>query len=68
MSNFTARTRLRGEVTYYQANWIDNYYEHRAYGVEFLEGEHKGEIHPARNCAIAKDDKYFLGGKSDDLN
>jgi hypothetical protein len=26
-------------------------------------GEHEGEIHPARNCAIAKDDNYLLEGK-----
>jgi len=64
MSNFTARTRLRGETTYYKASWLDNYYEHRAYGVIFLEGPHKDEAHPARNCAIAKDDNYLLGGKN----
>lgn len=60
MSNFTARTRLRGEVTYHKANWIDNYYDHGAYGVKFLEGPHEGEIHPPKDCAIAKDDAYLL--------
>lgn len=38
MSNFTARTRLRGEVTYHKAEWLDNYYDHGAYGVKFLGG------------------------------
>lgn len=64
MSNFTARTRLRGEVAYHKANWMDGYYVHGAYGVKFLEGPHKDEIHPARNCAIARDDSYLLGGKN----
>lgn len=56
MSNFQARTRLRGEIDYHQAIWLDNYYEHGAYGVRFTDGPHKGEIFPARNCAIAKDE------------
>lgn len=64
MSNFTARTRVRGEVSYYTANWIDSYYPDGRYGVKFLEGPHQGEIHPARNCAMAKDDNYLLGGKN----
>lgn len=64
MSNFTARTRIRGETTYHRAEWIDNHYDHKAYGVKFLEGPHEGEIHPARNCAIAKDDNYLLGEKN----
>lgn len=66
MSNFTARTRLRGEVTYHKANWIDNYRESGKYAVIFLDGPHQGETHPENNCAIAKDDKYLLGGRKDD--
>ncbi len=29
----------------------------------FLEGKHKGEKYMERDCAIAKDDKYLLGGR-----
>ncbi len=61
MSNFQARTRLRGEVSYYKANWQDN---HDGYhSVLFIDGPHKGETHSAKNCAIAQDDKYLLGGR-----
>ncbi len=62
MSSFQARTRLRGEVTYHKANWLDNA-KQREYQVLFTEGPHKGESYSAKNCAIAQDDKYLLGGK-----
>lgn len=63
MSNFTARTRLRGEVTYHRANWLGDYLQSGCYVVVFLEGKHKGEKYMERDCAIAKDDKYLLGGR-----
>lgn len=53
---------MRGEVTYHKANWLDNA-KQREYQVLFMEGPHKGETHSAKNCAIAQDDKYLLGGK-----
>lgn len=65
MSNFTARTRVLGEVAYYEANWIDNYYKDGRYGVMFMEGPHIGDAYPEKMCAIAKDDKYLLGEKND---
>lgn len=65
MSSFTARTRLRGEVTYHPAKWIDDYRNRGSHIVIFLKGKHKGEKHLEHNCAIAKDDKYLLGEKND---
>ncbi len=63
MSNFTARTRLRGEITYYHANWIDDYYGKGKRGVMFMEGPHHGNAYPENMCAIARDDSYLLGKK-----
>lgn len=65
MSNFTARTRLRGEVTYYKAQWFDGYMGSDEHVVKFLEGKHAGETYQASHCAIAKDDKYLLGENND---
>lgn len=68
MSNFTARTRVRGEVTYYKANWLDSYYGDRKYGVKFVDGPHQGEVFREEDCAIAQDGEYKLktnkGGNS----
>lgn len=63
MSNFTARTRVRGEVAYHRANWIDDYYGHGTYGVKFIDGPHQGEVFRADNCAIAQDEEYKLKNK-----
>lgn len=65
MSNFTARTRLRGEVVYYRANWQNSSHGYGKHSVLFVEGPHKGETYPELNCAIAKDDKYLLGERND---
>lgn len=62
MSNFQARTRLRGEVTYHKANWLKGARQ-REHQVLFMDGPHKGETYSAKNCAIAQDDKYLLGEK-----
>ncbi len=63
MSEFRARTRLRGEIRYYPATWIADYFKFHQYGVRFEDGPHKGEIHHKKDCAIAKDDAYLLGRK-----
>lgn len=68
MSNFTARTRLRGETEYHKATWLDSFYGPRRYGIKFLEGKHRGEVFQEQECTIAKDDKYLLGGRNDDTN
>ncbi len=64
MGNFTARTRLRGEVAYYDANWETikqgNKVTRR---VMFMNGPHVGNTYPESMCAIAKNDKYLLGRK-----
>lgn len=62
MSNFRARTRLRGTVEYRHATWLDGYFGGRKYGVRFEDDPEK-RVYPAEQCAIAKDDKYLLGGK-----
>lgn len=54
MSNFSARTRLLGEVSYYRAAWIDNCFGDGIYGVRFEEGPHAGKVYPAKKCKIAK--------------
>ena len=54
MSNFCARTRLIGELTYYRAAWIDNCFDDHNYGVRFEEGPHAGRVYPATKCRIAK--------------
>lgn len=65
MSNFQAKTRLRGEVTFHLANWIDNYFDQRKYGVRFMEGEHSGEIHHEDECAIITSEKHKLEQERD---
>lgn len=62
MSNFYARTRLRGTIEYRKAAWIDGYFDGREYGVRFEDDPEK-KVYHARDCAIAQDDKYLLGGK-----
>lgn len=64
MNNFTARTRLRGEVTYHDAEWVKDPRDERKHRVRFLSGPHAGNGYPEGMCAIAKDDKYLLGDKN----
>ena len=63
MSEFQARTRLRGEIRYYRATWIADYFKFHQHGVRFEEGPHRGEIYHKKDCAIAMSDKYLLGIK-----
>lgn len=62
MSNFYARTRLRGTIKYRKAVWIDGYFGGRKYGIKF-EDDPEGRVYPEEQCAIAANDKYLLGGK-----
>lgn len=43
------RTRLRGEISYFPAKWIQN--PAGGYMVEFLDGPHKGEKFDSRQVA-----------------
>ncbi len=52
MSNFYARTRVRGEVDFNKATWMDGYFGGRKYGVRFLEGKHEGEVFHEDQVAI----------------
>lgn len=54
MKSFSARTRIRGEITYCQAEWIYDYYGDKKYAVKFSEGPHAGKVYPAKRCKIAK--------------
>lgn len=56
MSNFYARTRLRGEISYYRAAWLDNCFGDHKYGVRFEEGPHTGKVYPESKCKIAKEE------------
>lgn len=60
MSNFTARTRARGEVSYYKAQWLDDYYGPGVYGVRFLDGPYKNEVLIETACAIASNERYKI--------
>lgn len=65
MSNFTARTRLRGETNYYDAVWETIKRNGKTmHHVMFMNGPHAGNAYPESMCVIAKDDKYLLGGRS----
>lgn len=49
---FIARTRKRGEISYYDARWQKN--KKGLFEVTFLNGPHKGETYKAIQTAIAK--------------
>ena len=57
-----ARTRLRGEVMYWDADWfIPNNGSGR--NVTFLNGPHNGNTYPESMCVIAKDEEWKLGAR-----
>ena len=53
MSNFYARTRLRGTIDYYKAAWIDH---GNHYLILFNEGPNAGKYFREDECAIALDE------------
>lgn len=54
VERFVARTRKRGEVDYYAAEWMEWPQARGKYVVKFLAGPHKGEKYEAINVAKAQ--------------
>lgn len=63
MRKFTARTRLRGFTTYYQAEWM--IFEDGKGRVRFTEGPLTGK-YMLDEVVIAQDEKWKLEGESND--
>lgn len=58
MSKFTARTRLRGHIRYFEAEWwvqVNGYAT-----VMFRDGPHRGKAYIGAEVAIARDEKWKL--------
>lgn len=60
MRKFTARTRLRGFVTYYQAEWM--IFDDGKERVKFIEGPLTGK-YTLDEVVIAKDEEWKLKEK-----
>ncbi len=63
MRKFTARTRLRGFTTYYQAEWM--IFEDGQGRVKFIEGPLTGK-YTLDEVVIALDEEWKLEGKQND--
>ncbi len=66
VDNFTARTRLHGEILYYEAEWKRTPEQHHSmFIIKFLNGKHAGERYYDKACAIARDDKWKMEDNND---
>lgn len=64
---FTARTRLRGTIDFYLAEWTRH--EHLpCYKVRFLAGPHQGEEFNQREVAITADKKHYVEVRSEGIS
>lgn len=64
---FTARTRLRGTIDFYPAEWT-RHERLPCYTVRFLAGPHQGEEFKQREVAIATEKKHYVEVKNEDLS
>lgn len=66
-TKFTARTRLRGTIDFYQAEWT-RHERLPCYTVRFLAGPHQGEEFKQREVAIAAAEKHYVEVKNEDFS
>jgi len=66
-TKFIARTRLRGTVSYYLAEWT-RHERLPCYKVRFLEGPHQGEEFNQREVAIAASAKEYVEVKHEGIS